>query len=207
MAAKAKAKRKVKIGGTVDSDVASWLMKTKGNDKFSKHLNDVLRNAMESGSDATAVASFRRTLDDIRERVVSLQERVEGLEGARPEAKAKRGRGRPRKNPLPAGGRGAQPLADYSVGDDVQWFLARDKHGKVKAGPLVNAFGMVTSRFDGGEPVTVGLLKDSYDPEAIGVPYPTFRLFYWPLIRDRLLEKKIIAKVERPGKKGVYRKQ
>ena len=39
-------RKKIHIGGTIDSDVAEWLMKTKGDEKFSAHLNDILREAM-----------------------------------------------------------------------------------------------------------------------------------------------------------------
>jgi hypothetical protein len=96
---------------------------------------------------------------------------------------------------------------DYDVRNDLQWFLSHDRYKKVKAEPLVNAFDMVVGKLDTGKNLTVGTLKEGYDRGTIGVPYPTFRLFYFPLIRDRLLEKKMIEKVERPGKKGVYRKR
>ena len=70
MAAQAKANKKVRIGGTIDSDVADWLNRTKGREKFSKHLNTVLRSAMESGTGAQpSLDSFRNTLDNILERV------------------------------------------------------------------------------------------------------------------------------------------
>jgi hypothetical protein len=212
MAAKSKQKGKVRIGGTVDSEVATWLKKTKGKEKFSAHLNDVLKAAMESGEEAGSVESFRRTLDKVLDRVVSLQERVESMEGGRAPRAEKRGRGRPRKVQAVehmAGGREIDELATgaYDAGNDIQWYVSRDKHKKVKPEPLINAFNMVAGKLETGKPVTVGMMKEGYDQAAIGVPYPTFRLFYWPLIRDRLVEKKIIEKVERPGKKGVYKKR
>ncbi len=212
MAAQAKAKRKVRVGGTIDRDVADWLNRTRGRDKFSKHLNAVLRNAMESGAGAPpAMDDFRSTLDNILERVKSLQDQVEGMEPGRAAAPAKRPRGRPRKETGERGRDGGGAIGaqgtGYDVRDDVQWFLSHDRYKKVRPGPLVNAFDMVLGRLEGGNNLTVGLLKDGYDRAAIGVPYPTFRLFYFPLIRDRLMEKRMIEKVERPGKKGVYRKR
>ena len=210
MAAQAKAKRKVRVGGTIDSDVADWLNRTRGREKFSKHLNAVLRNAMESGAGAPpAMDDFKSTLDNILERVKSLQDQVECMEPGRAAAPAKRPRGRPRKqDPADRAGRmiGAQSTG-YDVRDDVQWFLSHDRYKKVRPGPLVNAFDMVVGQLEDGKNLTVGLLKDGYDRAAVGVPYPTFRLFYFPLIRDRLMDKKMIEKVERPGKKGVYRKR
>ncbi|OPY28923.1 MAG: hypothetical protein A4E28_01195 [Methanocella sp. PtaU1.Bin125] len=213
MAAKSKARRKVRIGGTVDSDVADWLNRTKGKEKFSKHLNSVLRSSMESGGGAQpSMDSFRNKLDSILEKITALQEKVEGPGKAAAEAPAKRPRGRPRKlqslEHIRVGGKEIDTLStDYDVRNDLQWFLSRDRYKKVKAEPLVNAFDMVVSKLDTGKNLTVGTLKEGYDRAAIGVPYPTFRLFYFPLIRDRLLEKKMIEKVDRPGKKGVYRKR
>jgi hypothetical protein len=127
-------------------------------------------------------------------------------------APAKRPRGRPRKlettDRIRVGGRLIDAVTTgYDVRDDVQWYLSHDRYKKVRADPLVNAFDMVVGKLDTGKNLTVGMLKDGYDRGTIGVPYPTFRLFYFPLIRDRLLEKKMIEKVDRPGKKGVYRKR
>lgn len=212
MPAKAKSKGKVRIGGTVDNEVASWLMKTRGKEKFSAHLNDVLKSAMKSGTRTESVEGFRHTLDNILERVVSLQDRVEGIENGHAPKPEKRGRGRPRKvqsaEHIKIRGKGIDQLAStYDVRNDLQWYRTHDKHKKIKPEPLVNAFGIVVSKFDEESNVNVGMLKEDYDQPAIGVPYPTFRLFYWPLIRDRLLEKKIIEKVDRPGKKGVYKKR
>lgn len=213
MAAKAKARRKVRIGGTIDSDVADWLNRTKGREKFSKHLNAVLRSSMESGSGTQpSMDSFRNTLDSILEKVTSLQEKVGGAEKSGAPAPGKRPRGRPRKlqnvEHIRIGGKEVDTLStEYDVRNDLQWFLSHDRYKKVKPDPLVNAFDMVVGKLDTGKNLTVGTLKEGYDRGAIGVPYPTFRLFYFPLIRDRLMEKKMIEKVERPGKKGVYRKR
>ena len=41
-------RKKIHIGGTIDNDVAEWLMKTKGDEKFSTHLNEILRESMSS---------------------------------------------------------------------------------------------------------------------------------------------------------------
>jgi hypothetical protein len=213
MAVKAKARRKVRIGGTIDSDVADWLNRTKGREKFSKHLNAVLRSSMESGSGTQpSMDSFRNTLDSILEKVTSLQEKVEGAEKGGTPAPGKRPRGRPRKlqnvERIRVGGKEVDTLStEYDVRNDLQWFLSHDRYKKVKPEPLINAFDMVVGKLDTGKNLTVGTLKEGYDRGTIGVPYPTFRLFYFPLIRDRLLEKKMIEKVERPGKKGVYRKR
>jgi hypothetical protein len=215
MAAQAKAKRKVRIGGTIDSDVADWLGRTKGKEKFSKHLNAVLRSAMVSGTGSQpSLDSFKSTLDNILDRVKLLQDKVECIEPgkAAAPAPAKRPRGRPRKLETTArikvGGRQIDAVSTgYDVRDDVQWYLSHDRYRKVRADPLVNAFDMVVGKLDTGKNLTVGMLKEGYDRATIGVPYPTFRLFYFPLIRDRLLEKKMIEKVDRPGKKGVYRKR
>jgi hypothetical protein len=214
MAAQAKTRKKVRIGGTIDSDVADWLGRTKGKDKFSKHLNAVLRSAMESGAGAQpSLGSFKSTLDNILDRVKMLQDRVECIEpGKAVAAPAKRPRGRPRKlettERIKVGGKLIDAVSTgYDVRDDVQWYLSHDRYKKVRADPLVNAFDMVVGRLDTGKNLTVGALKDGYDRSTIGVPYPTFRLFYFPLIRDRLLEKKMIEKVDRPGKKGVYKKR
>ncbi len=213
MAAQAKAKRKVRIGGTIDSDVADWLGRTKGKEKFSKHLNVILRSVMESGAGAQpSLESFQIKLDNILDRVKQLQDKVECIEPGRASAvPAKRPRGRPRKIDTAVGrktgGKRAAAGTGYDVRDDVQWFLSHDRYGKVRAEPLINAFEMVQRKLETGDNLTVGMLKEDYDTSAIGVPYPTFRLFYFPLIRDRMLEKKIIEKVEKPGKKGVYRKR
>jgi hypothetical protein len=213
MAAQAKAKKKVRIGGTIDSDVADWLGRTKGKEKFSKHLNAVLRSAMVSGTGAQpSLEGFKITLDNILDRVKLLQDKVECIEPGKAVAPVKRPRGRPRKlettNRIKAGGKQIDAVSTgYDVRDDVQWFLSHDRYKKVRAEPLVNAFDMVVSKLDTGKNLTVGTLKEGYDRATIGVPYPTFRLFYFPLIRDRLLEKKMIEKVDRPGKKGVYKKR
>jgi len=212
MAVQAKTRKKVRIGGTIDSDVADWLGRTKGKEKFSKHLNAVLRSAMESGAGAPSLDSFKSTLDNILDRVKLLQDKVECIEPGKMAAPAKRPRGRPRKlettDRIRVGGRQIDAVTTgYDVRDDVQWYLSHDRYKKVRADPLVNAFDMVVGKLDTGKNLTVGMLKDGYDRGTIGVPYPTFRLFYFPLIRDRLLEKKMIEKVDRPGKKGVYRKR
>ncbi len=214
MAAQAKVKKKVRIGGTIDSDVADWLGRTKGREKFSKHLNTVLRSAMESGTGTQpSLESFQSKLDNILDRVKQLQDKVECIEpGKAAPAPAKRPRGRPRKietvDRVRSGGKQIDAMStSYDVRDDVQWYLSHDRYKKVRAEPLVNAFDMVVGKLDTGKNLTVGMLKDGYDRGTIGVPYPTFRLFYFPLIRDRLLEKKMIEKVDRPGKKGVYKKR
>ncbi len=213
MAAQAKVRRKVRIGGTIDSDVAAWLNQTKGREKFSKHLNAVLRSSMESGTGAQpSMESFRSTLNSILEKVTTLQEKVESTGKGSVAAPAKRPRGRPRKlqsvEHIRVGGKEVDTLStDYDIRNDLQWYLSHDRYKKVKAEPLVNAFDMVVSKLETGKNLTVGMLKEGYERGAIGVPYPTFRLFYFPLIRDRLMEKKMIEKVDRPGKKGVYRKR
>ena len=99
MAAQAKSIKKVRIGGTIDSDVADWLGRTKGKGKFSKHLNAVLRSAMESGAGGQpSLESFKSTLDNILDRVKLLQDKVECIEPDKAaKAPAKRPRGRPRK--------------------------------------------------------------------------------------------------------------
>ena len=210
---KRRQRRKVRIGGTIDSDVADWLGRTKGKEKFSKHLNAVLRSAMESGTGAQpSLGNFKSTLDNILDRVKLLQDKVECIEPGKTAAPAKRPRGRPRKleitNRIKVGGKQIDAVSTgYDVRDDVQWFLSHDRYKKVRADPLVNAFDMVVSKLDTGKNLTVGMLKEGYNRSTIGVPYPTFRLFYFPLIRDRLLEKKMIEKVDRPGKKGVYKKR
>ena len=212
MAVQAKTRKKVRVGGTIDSDVADWLGRTRGKEKFSKHLNAVLRSTMESGTGAPSLDSFKSTLDNILDRVKLLQDKVECIEPGKMAAPAKRPRGRPRKlettDRIRVGGRQIDAVTTgYDVRDDVQWYLSHDRYKKVRADPLVNAFDMVVGKLDTGKNLTVGMLKEGYDRGTIGVPYPTFRLFYFPLIRDRLLEKKMIEKVDRPGKKGVYRKR
>ena len=208
--------KKIHIGGTIDSDVAEWLMKTRGDEKFSAHLNDILREAMGgrvsiggrvskgSHKDAASLKKFQSTMDNLRDNIRSLQDRVEGIEAgiglqARPE---KRPRGRPRKAKLieVSGG-------PYDAHADIGWYISHDKYKKVKPQPLENALGMVMREFDKGKDLTVGMIKPVYDNAEIGVPYPTFKLFYFPLIRDRLQSKGIIQKVEHAGKKGVYRKR
>jgi hypothetical protein len=223
MAAKEKYQKKVHIGGTIDSDVADWLMKTRGEDKFSTYLNSVLRRAMELGirgipESATSLDKFKATIDRIRSRVVALQDRVESLEAVvspeklnkvKMERGVKRPRGRPRKSPELAFAveREAVEAGEYSPRNDVDWYISHDKYKKIKAEPMMNAVEMVMKEFDRGSELTVGSLKGSYETSAIGVPYPTFKLFYFPMIRDRLVQKKIIQKVEHAGKKGVYRKR
>jgi hypothetical protein len=205
------AKRKVHIGGTIDSDVAEWLMKTKGKEKFSAHLNDILRGAMggrgqkESRGGTTSMSKFNSTIDTLHDRIRTLQNRVESIEagmGVEPKAVAeKRPRGRPRKA-KPA----EEPSGPYDVHADIDWYMSHDKYKKVKPQPMENAFAMVMREFEKGGDLTVGTLKADYDQAGVGVPYPTFKLFYFPLIRDRLVSKGIIQKVEHAGKKGVYRK-
>lgn len=215
MAVKAKSIHKVRIGGTIDNDVADWLERTKGEEKFSTHLNKVLRQAMGSGTveEARSLKSFKGTLSSIEGKISALQERLKTLESApgTPPA-AKRGRGRPRKTQATGhvreGGREKGTVTtEYDPQNDINWYLSHDRYKKIKPGPLVNAFHMVVKNFDTQKNVTVGMLKESYDQGEIGVPFPTFRLFYFPLIRDRLMEKKIIERVENPGKKGVYQKR
>jgi hypothetical protein len=204
--------KKVRINGTVDSDVLQWLERSRGKEKFSAHLNNVLRGAMNSKAQTyPSLEEFQGTMNNILDRMKVLQNRVESIEGEK-QAPVKRSRGRPRKTQTTehakAAGRDVETLGSaYEVRDDVQWYLSHDRYKKVKAEPLVNAFDMVVGKFDAEENITVATLKEGYDREQIGVPYPTFRLFYFPLIRDRLLEKKMIEKVDRPGKKGVYRKK
>ncbi len=203
------AKKKVHIGGTIDSDVAEWLMKTKGKEKFSAHLNDILRDAMGGrGSRASqgSMSKFKSTIETLHDHIKMLQDRVESIEagmGAEPRAvKEKRPRGRPRKaKPV------EEPSGPYDVHADIDWYLSHDKYKKVKPQPMENAFALAMREFDKGGDVTVGSLKAEYDQAGVGVPYPTFKLFYFPLIRDRLLSKGIIQKVEHAGKKGVYRKK
>ncbi len=169
MAAQAKAKKKVRIGGTIDSDVADWLGRTKGKEKFSKHLNAVLRSAMESGTGAQpSLGNFKSTLDNILDRVKLLQDKVECIEPGKAAAPAKRPRGRPRKleitNRIKVGGKQIDAVSTgYDVRDDVQWFLSHDRYKKVRADPLVNAFDMVVSKLDTGKNLTVGMLKEGYD--------------------------------------------
>jgi hypothetical protein len=205
MANKVEARKKVHIGGTIDSDVAEWLMKTRGGEKFSTHLNDILRSAMESGTprDITSLNQFKSTVETLRQRVMSLQDRVESIEsGIGMQAPTKRGRQKKVSIvPEELGPEG------YDVHADVDWFVSHDKYRKVKPDVLEKAFGVVSREFDRGGNVTAGTLKDNYAQEEVGVPYPTFKLFYFPLIRDRMLIKGLIEKVEHAGKKGVYRKR
>ena len=149
---------------------------------------------------------FKSTVDNLRNNIKSLQDRVEGIEAgiglqARPSAE-KRPRGRPRKAKLVE-----EPGGPYDAHADIDWYISHDKYKKVKPQPLENALGMVMREFDKGKDLTVGMIKPVYDTAEIGVPYPTFKLFYFPLIRDRLQSKGIIQKVEHAGKKGVYRKR
>ena len=216
MAANAKLSRKVHIGGTIDRDVADWLERTKGKEKFSAHLNNVLRQAMEAGTtpEERTLQNFHGTLSNIEGKINALQDRLKTIESGakqvRPEVK--RGRGRPRKikaiDHVRIGGKEVDALsAEYDVQSDINWYLSHDKYKKIKPEPLVNAFDFVVGKFETGEPVTIKTIEEGYDRGQIGVPFPTFRLFYFPLIRDRLMEKKIIEKVEKPGKKGVYQKR
>jgi len=197
-------RKKIHIGGTIDSDVAEWLMKTKGDEKFSAHLNDILREAMSGrvskgsrGEDAS-LKKFKLTVDNLRNNIKSLQNRMEGIEAgiglqARPSAE-KRPRGRPRKARLVE-----EPGGPYDAHADIDWYISHDKYKKVKPQPLENALNMVMREFDKGKDLTVGMIQPTYDTVEIGVPYPTFKLFYFPLIRDRLQSKGIIQKVEHAG--------
>jgi hypothetical protein len=204
MANKMGAPKKVHIGGTIDSDVAEWLMRTRGEEKFSTHLNNILRSAMESGMhrEITSISQFKSTVDSLRQKVIALQDRVESLEAGIQVRPAKKGR--PKKArivpeaPSPEG---------YDVHADIDWYIAHDRYHKVKPEVIEKAFEMVSRAFEKGENVTVASLKEGYNAEEIGVPYPTFKLFYFPLIRDRMLMKGLIEKVEHAGKKGVYRKR
>lgn len=195
-------RKKVHIGGTIDSDVAEWLLKTRGGDKFSTHLNEILRGAMEGGTprDITSVTQFKNTMETLRQRVMSLQDRVESLESG---GRISR-RGRPRKAQIVPEAVGPE---GYDVHADIDWFMSHDKYKKVKPETMERAFNKVAGEFDKGEEVTVGAFKEIYNTEEVGVPYPTFKLFYFPLIRDRMLMKGMIEKVEHAGKKGVYRKR
>lgn len=217
MSARTKGQKKVRIGGTIDSDVASWLMKTKGKEKFSSHLNNVLKNAMEtssggykqSGKEAASLVKMKATLDNLAGWIKKLQGRIDSLESrvsvkkaAKPgEEKVKRPRGRPRKARAPA----AAEMEGLT--SEQNWFMSRDKYKKIKPDVMSRALEMVQKAFEGSDTVTVGSVKESYDQSNIGVPYPTFRLFYFPLIRDYLLDKKMIEKVDKAGKKGVYKKR
>lgn len=202
MANKMGAHRKVHIGGTIDRDVAEWLSKTKGGEKFSAHLNNILRDAMESGTprEITSISQFKGTVETLRQRLLSLQDRVESLESG---AKVSR-RGRPRKEQMEPEAVGPE---GYDVHADIDWFTSHDKYKKIKPETMERAFGVVARELDRGEELTVGTFKPGYNAEEVGVPYPTFKLFYFPLIRDRMLMKGMIEKVEHAGKKGVYRKR
>jgi hypothetical protein len=204
MVSKMGARKKVHIGGTIDSDVAEWLMKTRGGEKFSTHLNNILRNAMESGMprEITSLSQFKNTVETLRQRVVSLQDRVESLESGM-QAQPTR-RGRPKKAHIVPEALGPE---GYDVHADIDWYMSHDKYKKVKPEAMEKAFALVSREFDKGGDVTVGMLKENYSPEEVGVPYPTFKLFYFPLVRDRMLMKGLIEKVEHAGKKGVYRKR
>lgn len=213
MSAKAKSQKKVRVGGTIDSDVADWLMKTRGREKFSKHLNNILRRAMLGSAGGFDLADLQDTLDTLTARLNTVQERVDALEAGKngSPAIAKRPRGRPRKAIAAPrarnGGTAIEEQGLYDVSNDINWYLSHDRYKKIKPAPLINAFNMVSEKVSMGENLTVGAFKDEYDRSGVGVPYPTFRLFYFPLIRDRMLDKKILEKVDRPGKKGVYRKR
>ena len=198
------ARKKVHIGGTIDSDVADWLLKTRGGEKFSTHLNNILRNAMENGTprETTSLAQFKGTVETLRQRFITLQDRVESLESGVHVRPLKRGR--PRKSQIIPEAAGAE---GYDVHADIDWFMAHDKYKKVKPDAMERAFGVVARKFGDDGEVTVGTFKESYSTEEVGVPYPTFKLFYFPLIRDRMIMKGIIEKVEHAGKKGVYRKR
>ncbi|HMK47807.1 MAG TPA: hypothetical protein VK436_14390 [Methanocella sp.] len=213
MAMKAKYQRKVRIGGTIDNDVLEWLMKTRGKEKFSTHLNSILRQAMDSGirKQGRSLEKFHGTLSIIEGRINKLQERLKTLEASKEIPEKKRGRGRPRKvreaeNVRPGRKESYQSDIKYNPQNDVNWFMSNDRYKKIKPEPLVNALNYVISRFENGNNITVGMLAEGFDRKSIGVPFPTFRLFYFPMIRDRLMEKKIIEKVDKPGKKGVYKK-
>jgi hypothetical protein len=222
MRSKIKVQKKVRIGGTIDSDVADWLLKTKGKEKFSAHLNKILRNHMEREIPVKAIKAapslekFQNTLENIINRIKSLQSRVESLESSvsiiKPgEIKVKRARGRPRKVQAPVKAKGeareAGAKGEYNVRSDINWYLSRDKYKKIKADALINAFDLVMEEFNKGNEITVSVFKEEFNRQRVGVPYPTFRLFYFPLIRDRLMEKNMIEKVEHAGKKGVYIKK
>ncbi len=205
MANKMGARKKVHIGGTIDSDVAEWLMKTRGDEKFSTHLNNILRRVMEGGKprEITSLTQFKGTIETLRERMISLQDRVESLESGTRVLTA-RPRGRPRKIRLATDIVGPE---GYDVHSDIDWFTAHDKYKKVKPVAMEMAFNVVDEKFKNGGEVTVGSFKDNYNVANVGVPYPTFKLFYFPLIRDRMLMKGMVEKVEHAGKKGVYRKR
>jgi hypothetical protein len=205
MGNKTGAKKKVHIGGTIDSDVAEWLMKTRGGEKFSTHLNNILRNAMETGRprDITSLAQFKNTIETLRDRVVSLQDRVESLESGVPVRQA-RPRGRPRKSQIMPEALGPE---GYDVHADIDWYKSHDRYKKIKPDAMEKAFKVVLEGFEKAGDVTVGSFRENYDQAEAGIPYPTFKLFYFPLIRDRMLMKGLIEKVEHAGKKGVYRKR
>jgi len=198
------ARKKVHIGGTIDSDVAEWLMKTRGGEKFSTHLNEILRSAMESGTprEITSLSQFKNTVETLRQRVMSLQDRVESLESGMQARPARRGR--PKKAHIVPEALGPE---GYDVHADIDWYMSHDKYKKIKPDALEKAFGVVAREFDKGGDVTVGMFKENYDAAEVGVPYPTFKLFYFPLVRNRMLMKGLIEKVEHAGKKGVYRKR
>jgi hypothetical protein len=198
------ARKKVHIGGTIDSDVAEWLVKTKGGEKFSTHLNNILRNAMEGGTQGgiTSLSQFKNNMETLRQRVLSLQDRVESLESGIQAQPARRGR--PKKASIVPEALGPE---GYDVHADIDWYTSHDKYKKIKPDVLEKAFAVVAREFDRGGDVTVGMLKENYSPEEVGVPYPTFKLFYFPLVRDRMLMKGLIEKVEHAGKKGVYHKR
>ncbi len=204
MAGKMGASKKVHIGGTIDSDVADWLMKTKGREKFSTHLNNILRNAMESGTvrEIASISQFKNNMETLRQRVISLQDRVESLESGFQVQPARRGR--PKKASIVPEALGPE---GYDVHADIDWFMSHDKYKKVKSDAMEKAFAFVSREFDRGGELTVGMLKDSFNKGEVGVPYPTFKLFYFPLVRDRMLMKGLVEKVEHAGKKGVYRKR
>lgn len=204
MASKMGARKKVHIGGTIDSDVAEWLMKTRGGEKFSTHLNEILRSAMESGTprEITSLSQFKNTVETLRQRVMSLQDRVESLESGMQARPARRGR--PKKAHIVPEALGPE---GYDVHADIDWYMSHDKYKKIKPDALEKAFGVVAREFDKGGDVTVGMFKENYDAAEVGVPYPTFKLFYFPLVRNRMLMKGLIEKVEHAGKKGVYRKR
>lgn len=202
MANKIGARKKVHIGGTIDSDIAEWLLRTRSGEKFSTHLNDILRNAMEGGAprEITSLSQFMGTVETLRQRVMSLQDRVESLESG---GRISR-RGRPRKAQIVPEAMGSE---GYDVHADIDWFTSHDKYKKVKPETMEKAFGVVDREFQKRGDVTVGTFKPDYSAEEVGVPYPTFKLFYFPLIRDRMLMKGMIEKVEHAGKKCVYRKR
>lgn len=202
MARKTGSRKKVHIGGTIDVDVADWLVKTRGGEKFSAHLNNILRSAMEKNGprEATSVEQVRGAVETLRKKIMDLQDRVDSLEAGAPVSR----RRRPRRDTIVPEAAGAE---GYDVHADIEWFISHDQYRKIKPETMERAFGVVAREFEKGGDVTVNTFKPEYSVEAVGVPYPTFKLFYFPLIRDRMLMKGMVEKVEHAGKKGVYRRR